>query len=138
MSNMDMKEEKKQEVKTHLSLNSLNSDIFAMLELKKNMAAVIDKYNKKMNSFKKVVKAIDKRVGETQLLISNELREGNKETVQYTLDCFENIQDKLEDVVYNSFSDDPKYDEIMASVADLGMEFDKEKKISFVKSILDQ
>lgn len=132
MSEIDMKEE---EVKTRLSLNKLNSDMFAQLEVSKNLTAVIEEMSKKIKSLKDAKKAVDRRVGDTQALILNEVRNGNTETVQYTLDCFENLQNVLEDVVYDEYKDNPKYNDIMAIITDLEMGYDPKTKASTVKGI---
>ena len=132
MSETDMKEEHH----VGLSVNKLSTDLFALIEVKKNLEAYVKEMAKKMTALKTASKTIDKYIIETQSLLANEVRSGSKESAQFTLDCFESLQDRLEDVVYREFQEKAKYDEIMGAVTEIELGYDRDKKAVVINGLI--
>lgn len=125
----------KEAVKPSISISNVNADLFGTIEAKKQLESYLKEMSKRVSSLNKLKKAIDKKIIDLQSIIANEVRNGSSERVQFTLDGFKNLRERLEDIAYESF-DDNTYDDVIDAVTDIEIEYDPETKTNVIKGLI--
>ena len=122
--------------KSPVSVKRMSNDLFAMMEAGHLLKSIIHDKSIELKGMKKLEKKISDMTMEKHIVITNEIRNGNNEHIQYTLDSFAGIQDILDGVAYDLFQDDTDENAtILLAIENLKMTYDKENKQVTVKGM---
>ena len=127
-----------QEIKQGFSMKKQHSDLFSLLELNSILKSIINDKALELQAIKKTEKAILELVNDKHIVISSEVKNGNHESVQYTIDAFASPQDRLMDIAYDVFGadDSDKGEKMMSAIENLNLEYDPATKSILVKGLI--
>ena len=127
-----------QEIKQGFSMNKQHNDLFTLLELNMVMKNIINDKAIELQAIKKTHKSILELINDKHTVISNEVKNGNDETVQYMLEAFATPQDKLLEIAYDLFEEDAseKGEKMLSAIENLNLEYDSDKKQIIVKGLI--
>ena len=127
-----------QEIKQGFSMKKQHGDLFSLLELNSILKSIINDKTLELQAIKQTEKAILELINDKHAVISNEVRNGNHESVQYTIDAFESPQDKLVNIAYDIFGDkdSEKNAKMIAAIENLDLEYEPATKQILVKGLI--
>ncbi|MEM4040991.1 MAG: hypothetical protein QXM83_04130 [Ignisphaera sp.] len=119
-----------------ISVNKLHKDLFRLMEISSTLNTVIHDKSIELKGYKKLLKHVTDLIGDKHLVIVNEVRNGNTEKVQYTLDAFATIQDTLEDLAYEIFeTDSDENEKMMSAIENLKLTYDPVSQSILIKGM---
>ena len=127
-----------QEIKQGFSMKKQHSDLFSLLELNSILKSIINDKTLELQAIKKTEKAVLELINDKHTVISNEVRNGNHESVQYTIDAFESPQDKLVNIAYDIFGSDDseKSEKMLSAIENLNLVYEPATKQILVKGLI--